>query len=41
VPIAEKDAVGELVKREMEGAMQLDVPLVAEVGWGTSWGAAH
>jgi DNA polymerase-1 len=41
VPEAEKDAVGALVKREMEAAMTLDVPLVAEVGWGKSWGAAH
>ncbi|HOX51112.1 MAG TPA: DNA polymerase I, partial [Fibrobacteria bacterium] len=29
------------VKRRMEGAMQLSVPLVAETGTGPTWGAAH
>ncbi|MBX3248210.1 MAG: DNA polymerase I [Myxococcales bacterium] len=41
VPHAEQDAVGALVRAEMEGAIALDVPLVAEVGFGASWGAAH
>ncbi len=30
-----------LVKREMEGAMELDVPLVVEIGTGRTWLEAH
>ncbi|HEX2612089.1 MAG TPA: DNA polymerase I [Fibrobacteria bacterium] len=36
----EESAVQEaaaLVKREMEGAMTLSIPLIAEVGWGKTW----
>lgn len=41
VPEAEIADTTALVKRVMEGAAQLDVPLVVEVGTGASWGAAH
>jgi DNA polymerase-1 len=30
-----------MIKREMEGAMELDVPLVVEFGSGPNWLAAH
>ncbi|NFV82045.1 DNA polymerase I [Magnetospirillum aberrantis] len=41
VPEAEIADTTALVKRVMEGAAQLDVPLVVEVGTGASWDAAH
>ena len=37
VPEAEVDAVRDLVVERMEGAMELDVPVVAEWGVGGSW----
>ena len=37
VPKGEEDAVAELVISRMEGAVELDVPLVAEGGVGSSW----
>ena len=37
----EAEAVALLVKREMERAYPLDVPLVAEVHWGSNWDQAH
>jgi DNA polymerase-1 len=40
-PPEEKDALEALVKRRMESAAALSVPLPVEVGWGSSWGAAH
>jgi DNA polymerase-1 len=36
-PPAEVDAVQRLVKSEMEGVIELKVPLVAEVGVGLNW----
>jgi DNA polymerase I len=30
----------ELVKREMEAAYELDVPLRADIGWGPNWAEA-
>lgn len=36
-PESDTQAVGELVKKEMEGVAQLAVPLVVEVGVGESW----
>jgi DNA polymerase-1 len=37
VPEADVEAVGELVREEMEGVEQLDVPLVVELGSGPTW----
>lgn len=37
VPVDEIDAVRELVVERMEGAVKLDVPVVAEWGVGSSW----
>jgi DNA polymerase I len=37
VPESESGAVGELVRREMEGVARLAVPLLVEVGQGRSW----
>jgi DNA polymerase-1 len=36
-PPEEVEAVSKLAKREMEGACQLDVPLVVDVGIGDNW----
>jgi len=41
VPEGEVDQVAELVRTEMEQAMALDLPLVAEVGVGANWRQAH
>src|SRR5699024_8177772 len=42
VPSGEKDAVEELVRREMGAAVALDVPLDVSLGWGRTWhDAAH
>ena len=40
VPIHERDEVGELVLRAMHDAAQLDVPLIVNSAWGTTWAAA-
>ncbi len=40
-PEAEKDALVGLVRREMEGAAELSVPLEVEVGAGRNWAEAH
>ena len=37
VPAAEIEAVAALVRGEMEAVAELDVPLVAEAGWGATW----
>ena len=36
-PEAEVKKAGELIKREMEAAAELDVPLVADIGSGDNW----
>ena len=40
-PLAEADAVSRLLQSTMESAVQLSVPLVAEVSLGKSWFDAH
>lgn len=40
-PPDELEALSTLARRAMEGAAELDVPLVVEVGHGPNWGAAH
>jgi DNA polymerase-1 len=35
------DEVGEMVRSEMAGAIQLSVPLVVDVGTGRNWDEAH
>ncbi|UJR80667.1 DNA polymerase I [Sandaracinus amylolyticus] len=37
----EKDVVAKLVREKMETAFPLEVPLVVEMGFGRTWGAAH
>ena len=37
VPAEEKDEVETLVRAEMEGVVKLDVPLVADLGFGPNW----
>ena len=37
VPEAEVGPATELIRAEMEGAMELDVPLVVDVGVGPNW----
>jgi DNA polymerase-1 len=41
VPESEIEAVRERVKSRMEGALELSVPLVAEIGTGQNWLEAH
>ncbi len=37
VPIGEKEEAMKIVTQEMENAMKLSVPLVAQATWGTTW----
>ena len=41
VPEAEADEAKKLVKDVMEGALALEVPLVAEAHLGPNWAAVH
>jgi DNA polymerase-1 len=41
VPESELAATADLVRGRMEAAAKLSVPLVVEVGHGTSWQEAH
>jgi DNA polymerase-1 len=41
VPRSELERAREMVRRAMEGAMTLAVPLKVDVGVGTSWLEAH
>lgn len=40
LPVEEADTLSALVKREMEGAAVLNVPLLVEMGLGTDWVSA-
>ena len=37
----EKEKVEQIVVEEMQNACQLNVPLVADAGWGNNWLEAH
>jgi DNA polymerase-1 len=37
VPSNEKEEIASLVRAEMEGVVKLDVPLVADLGFGPNW----
>jgi len=41
VPLGEVERLRRLVQEEMEGAIQMEVPIVVEVGVGESWLEAH
>ena len=41
VPEKELDTVTAVVRKTMEGAIELSVPLVVDVGWGQNWFEAH
>jgi len=41
VYLPELDKMKEIVKYEMEHAVQLDVPLIVEIGTGKNWLEAH
>ncbi len=40
-PDRELDAVSELIRNEMEGVMEMSVPLKVAITWGKNWGEAH
>jgi DNA polymerase-1 len=41
VPLAEVEIMEKLVKEEMEGAIELTVPLTVAVAVGKNWREAH
>ena len=41
VPKFEIEKISELVKFEMENALELSVPLKVDYNWGSSWYDAH
>ena len=40
VPADEVEALSQLVKETMEGVVELKVPLIAEVSYGSNWAEA-
>lgn len=40
-PVKEKTIIESLVRKDMEGACKLSVPLVVDMGWGKNWNDAH
>jgi DNA polymerase-1 len=40
-PVMEKTNMESLVRKEMQGAYKLSVPLVVDIGWGKNWNEAH
>ena len=40
-PESELDGVRDMIKREMEGAVKLLVPLRVDIGAGRNWAEAH
>ena len=40
VPISEREAVEPVIREAMEGAIELNVPLVVDIGFGPSWAEA-
>ena len=40
-PVQEKKEIESLVRKEMEGACLLSVPLIVDIGWGKNWNDAH
>jgi DNA polymerase-1 len=41
LPKEELEAVTDIVKKEMEGAMELSVPIKVDIGYGSNWAEAH
>ncbi len=41
VPEDEIEALSKMVKLEMEGAWELKVPVIVEMGTGKNWAEAH
>ncbi len=41
VPIDEKETMIKLVREEMEGGMELSIPITVDIHWGDNWNEAH
>ncbi|MBI5183973.1 MAG: DNA polymerase I [Nitrospinae bacterium] len=41
VPIDEKETMIELIREEMEGVMELSVPITVDIHWGRDWNEAY
>jgi DNA polymerase-1 len=40
-PPSEREALERILRAEMQNVIELEVPLLVEVGWGATWGKAH
>jgi len=40
-PASEREALVEMVRKAMEGAIMLSIPLKVEIAWGKNWDEAH